>query len=142
MTFAARTLAANGGGSSTKYTGTITQGFYYDGSFLTYYGFDTSIATPDTFGSRSPTTISGKTFASLLDYWIGSTGYTAYLYLSGLSGDPGADFITSVTVGSVTQYPVAGSYYYDSGTNTAAWVFPSVFGMGASGTVSCTITGV
>ena len=139
MTFAARTLAASGGGSRTKYTGTITQGFYYDGSYLTYYGFDTG-AGGAVYGSRSPTTVNGNTFASLYDIWIGATAYNSLLYITGFSSDPGVDFITSVTVGTATQYPVVGYYSYSAGT--ANWGFASTFGFASSGTISCTMTGI
>ena len=139
MSFAARSIITNNGGSgATKYTGTITQGFYYDGSFASYYGFDTSSYTGVTFGSRSPTTVSTRTFATLVDWWIGSTPYLGILRITGFASDPGVDFITSVTVGSFTQTPTSG-YSYSAGG--AEWYFPSIFGMASSGTIACSMTG-
>lgn len=144
MTFAARTLnstsagGGGGGGGSTVYTGTITQGFYYDGSFFSYYGFDTDLYTGVPFGSRSPTTVRGYAFDTLIDIWVGSTPYNSVLSVIGFSSDPGIDFITSVTVGSVFQQP--SSYSYSGGQ--AIWSFPSTFGMTSTGSVACVMTGI
>jgi hypothetical protein len=140
MTFAARPIiASNGGSGAAKYTGTITQAFYYDGSFASYYGFDTASLTGVTFGSRSPTTVSTRTFATLVDWWIGSTPYLGVLRITGFASDPGVDFITSVTVGTFTQVPTTGSYSYSGGA--AQWYFPSIFVMAGSGTIACSMTG-
>lgn len=140
MSFAARTIAASGVVSSTKYTGTITQAFYYDGSFASYYGFDTGVTTGVAFGSRSPTTVSGYTFETCYDLYLGSTPYNGYLVISGFGADPGIDFITSLTIGSSQQFPSPSGYYYAGGS--ASWTFPTVFGFNSIGTIACTMTGI
>ena len=141
MTFAARTLsAAATGGGTVKYTGTITQGFASDGSFVTWYGFDATANSGYTFGSRSPTTVSTYTFASFYDIYFGSSPYAGFLYVSGFAANPGVDFCTSATIGTFTQYPDPASYSYSAGQ--ALWGFPTVFNFGASGTIACVLTGV
>jgi hypothetical protein len=139
MTFAARTLnAAAAGGSTTRYTGTITQGFASDGSFIVWYGFDDVGNSGYTFGSSSPTTVSTYTFASFYDIYYGASPIIGYLSISGFAADPGIDFITSATIGTFTQYPS----YYTYSAGQATWGFPTVFNFGASGTIACVLTGV
>lgn len=139
MTFAARTLnAAAAGGSTTRYTGTITQGFAFDGSFISWYGFDDVGNSGYTFGSRSPTTVSTYTFASFYDIYYGASPILGSLSISGFAADPGIDFITSATIGTFTQYPS----YYSYSAGQAQWSFPTVFNFAASGTIACVLTGV
>ena len=138
MSFAARAISAAGVASSTKYSGTITQGFYYDGSFVTQYGFGTTPTYASTFGSRSPTTISGYTFAGCSDTYFGTSSGLSSLAITGFASDPGVDFVTSVTIDGIQQFP--SSYTYSAGS--AYWYFSVTFGFLGSGTASCAITGL
>lgn len=144
MTFAAHTFlgtagSGGGGGGTTKYSGTITCGYNATGfpAFIDGYGFDTGFFFG--IGSRSPTTVSGHTFATLADYYSAGSYASSYLLITGFGADPLTGFITSVTANGVTLSPTSYSY----GTGTAQWNFTTAggFSFPSSGTVAVAMIG-
>ena len=146
MSFCSRSMldtgvsgGGGGGGGVAKYTGTITCSYDATGfpADLSFYGFDTGVAF-STFGNRSPTTVSGHTFATLMDFYASTSFSSSILAITGFGSDPLTGFITSVTANGVTLAPDGYSY----STGTATWTFSGgPFGFPTFGTVSCTMIG-
>jgi hypothetical protein len=137
--------------SSSKYSGTITQGTTTTSSTYvstTYKGF---VTTPVAVGSRSPTTLTdGKTLAGFYDVVqtvTGTTYYYGYVVISGFSSDPGKPYLTSAQrTGSAAKLTTDATCSYSYSSGSASWTWytttPSqagLFGFLTTGTVVCTL---
>jgi YD repeat-containing protein len=137
--------------------GTLTQGFFRSatGPNWTFFKGYRTVATP-IIGSYASTVLTGgKTVHDLYDFAIcssvsqppncpfsGITTITQYgeLDISGFTASPGIDWLTSVTVGSVTRTGASATYSYAGGTATWKWSGASgSFGLTGSGSKSVTI---
>lgn len=136
--------------------GTLTQGFYRSptGPNWTFFKGYRTVSTP-LIGSYAPTGLTGgKTVHDLYDFAVcssvsqppncpysGITTLTQYgeLDISGFTANPGIDWLTSVTVGSVTRTGATATYTYAGGT--AMWKWSGATGsLGLSGSGSKSVT--
>ena len=111
------------------------------------HGFNSDTSLTGTFGSYSPTGLTGGT--SVVAIWdnvfspVGTAcgtpkGDNSLLAISGFSVDPGQDWLSSITCNDVENTGSgAESFTYSGGT--AIWSWSQLFGIGGS-SVSCTIS--
>jgi YD repeat-containing protein len=143
-------------GSATD-AGTLTQGFYRSptGPNWTFFKGYRTVSTP-IIGSYASTALTGgKAVHDLYDFAVcsnisappncpmsGITTLTQYgeLDISGFTANPGIDWLTSVTVGSVTRTGATATFNYAGGTATWKWSGATgSFGLTGSGSKSVTI---
>jgi hypothetical protein len=121
------------GGRQTSLSGQITcDTFGNNGQFQ---GYSDASLGGDSGGSTSPDMIDGFSIVSIRDNINSGVGIFA---LSGFSADPGAAFLQSLKVGSVTRFGVDASYAFTG--SAAIWTWTAgVFGIPPGGVTNWTI---
>ena len=103
---------------------------------------DTGYNSYISIGSYSPTGLTGgKTVSALVDV-MGPLCpiMSSELDISGFSSNPGTNWLSTVTCGSITKLRSSATFSYYNGT--ASWIWSGLFGFNAElhTNVSCTIT--
>jgi len=112
----------NSGGYTTIYTGSLQSGV--NGLSPNLYGYIPSFAGSLSLNTFTPAGFPLLTITFIVDTVSGGGGPKSELIISGFSGPPGANFLTSFQWLNDAEIPFAGTYQYNPGTpNTATWTF-------------------
>jgi len=106
-------------------------------------GFSGDSSFSNTFGSYSPTGLTGGT--TVIAVWDNlhlnsscGTGNSSLFAVSGFSVDPGQDWVSSITCHGV-ENTGSGATSYSYGNGIAIWTWSQIFGLSGTTSVSCTI---
>lgn len=91
------------------------------------------------FGSGTGLTNNGHTIIAVLNNFNGST-FTAALSINGFSSDPGADFISQITVNGGPLSTSGASYSYSAGVATWDWANEYFSFAPGGGATNCSLT--